>query len=88
MLKFLAFTFLSLYYFWQPRKQTELPASKLVSISMHGGAELCVALVSGQAGIKSTEMLPRSNAVGSEIYQGVLLMLLSKIYCTKSLQTE
>lgn len=52
---------------------------------MHGGAELCAALVSGLAGIKSTEMLPRSNAVDSEIYQGLLLMLLSKICCTKSL---
>lgn len=50
MLKFLAFTFLLLYYFWQPREQTELSASKLVSISVHGGAELCIVFVRGLAG--------------------------------------
>lgn len=52
---------------------------------MHGGAELCIALVSGLAVIKSTEMQHSSNVVYSKICQGVLLMLLSKICCTKSL---
>lgn len=85
MLKFLALTFLFLYYFWQLREQTELSASKLVSISMHGGAELCIALVIGLAGIKSTEMLHRSNVVYSEICWGMLLTLPNKICCTKSL---
>lgn len=63
MLTFVTFTFHFIYYFWQVRKYRGLSISKVVSISVHTGFRLSLALVGELEEIKSTPNLHISKAV-------------------------